>query len=56
MRSEYGANQALAQTQQVRRLVVQQPSSQNGFVCWVVRVACGAACGVVTIKVLQCLL
>ena len=56
MRSEYSANQSLAQTAQRRLVVKNEPSGQNGFMVWALRVCAGSVSAVAVIKVAQCIL
>lgn len=56
MRSEYSANQSLAQTAQSRLVVKNEPSDQNGFMVWALRVCAGSVSAVAVIKVAQCFL
>lgn len=54
MRSEHSANLALSTTVQRRLVVKNEPSDQNGFMLWVLRVCAGSASAVAVIKVAQC--
>lgn len=54
MRSEYSANQSLAQTAQRRLVVKNEPSGQNGFMVWALRVCAGSVSAVAVIKAAQC--
>lgn len=54
MRSEHSANLALSTTVQRQPVVKNEPSGQNGFMVWALRVCAGSVSAVAVIKVAQC--